>query len=82
MSWTFYVSLVLFLTVVLTVFSAVAYSVGLGIRDNYRRYYQKAELQWTEPGHRPSPRLKIWWFVATAFTTAWLVVEFIIKPQS
>ena len=82
MSWTFYVSLVLFLTVVLTVFSIVAYSVGLGIRDNYRRYYQKAELQWTEPGQKRSPRLNFWWFVATALTTAWLVVEFIIKPQS
>ncbi len=82
MSWIFYVSLVFLFTVVLTVFSTVAYSVGLGIRDNYRRYYQKAELQWTEPGQKRSPRLNFWWFVATALTTAWLVVEFIIKPQS
>ena len=82
MSWTFYVGLVVFLTVVLTVFSTVAYSVGLGIRDNYRRYYQKAELQWTQPGHPSSPRLNFWWFAAAAFATAWLVVEFVIKPQS
>jgi hypothetical protein len=82
MPWTFYVALVLFLTVVLTVFSTVAFSVGLGVRDNYRRYYQKAELQWTEPGHRSGPRLNFWRFVAIAFATAWLVVEFIIKPQS
>ncbi|MCH8820370.1 MAG: hypothetical protein IIB03_08640 [Acidobacteria bacterium] len=82
MSWTFYTGLVFFLAVVLTVFSTVAYSVGLGVRDNYRRYYQKAELQWTEPGRKGRSRLSFWWFVAVAFATAWLVVEFIIKPQS
>ena len=80
MSWAFYAGLVFFLAVVFTVFSTVAYSVGLGIRDNYRRYYQKAELQWTEPGDKGRARLNFWWFAATAFATAWLVVEFIIKP--
>jgi hypothetical protein len=82
MSWTFYAGLVFFLAVVFTVFSTVAYSVGLGIRDNYRRYYQKAELQWTEPGHKGRSRLNFRWFVGTAFAAAWLVVEFIVKPQS
>ncbi len=82
MSWTFYAGLVFFLAVVFTVFSTVAYSVGLGIRDNYRRYYQKAELQWTEPGHKDRSRLNFRWFVGTAFAAAWLVVEFIVKPQS
>lgn len=80
MSWTLYVALIVFLTVVLTVFLAVAYSVGLGIRDNYRRYYQKAELQWTNPVCRNSRQLNFWWFVASALLAAWLVVEYVIKP--
>ena len=82
MSWTFYAGLIFFLAVVFMVFSTVAYAVGLGIRDNYRRYYQKAELQWTEPGQTGRSRLNFWWLVAASFATAWLVVEFIIKPQS
>ncbi|MEE8350111.1 MAG: hypothetical protein V3R94_11095, partial [Acidobacteriota bacterium] len=69
------------LTVVFTVFLMVAYSVGLGIRDNYHRYYQKAELQWTEPGPQSAPRPHYWGGIVIAFATAWLVVEFVIKPQ-
>ncbi|MDA2933022.1 hypothetical protein MYX82_01625 [Acidobacteria bacterium AH-259-D05] len=81
MSWTFYLGLVVFFTFVFAVFSAVAYSVILGIRDNYLRYYQKAELQWTEPGGKRTPRINLWWLIAIAFATAWLVVEFVINPH-
>jgi len=81
MSWTFYLGLVLFLTVVLTVFSTVAYSVILGIRDNYLRYYQKAGLQWTEPGRKRTPPVNLGWVITLSLVAAWLV-EFVIKPGS
>ncbi len=82
MSWTFYLGLIVFLTVVFTVFSAVAYSVILGVRDNYLRYYQKAELQWTAPGRtRKRPIANLWWLIGMAVVTAWVVVEFVIKPH-
>ncbi len=48
MSWAAYLGLIVFFTLVFTVFYSVAYSVLLGIQDNYRRYYQKAELQWRQ----------------------------------
>ncbi len=82
MSWTFYLGLIVFLTVVFSVFSAVAFSVILGVRDNYLRYYQKADLQWTAPGptgKRPILHLK--WLIGMAVVTAWVVVEFVIKPH-
>ena len=77
--WAFRLGLLLFFTVVFTVFYAVAYSILLGIRDNYRRYAQKASLQWTGPRRRAPLRvvsaLKL---LAAAGITAWLVVDWVI----
>lgn len=81
MSWSFYLSLIAFFTIVFGVFYAIAYSVLRGVRDNYRRYYQKADLQWTDPGRRAVrrvPRLSI--LVALSAGTAWAVVHFLIQP--
>ncbi len=68
-----------FFTLVFTVFYAFAFSAILGLRDNYRRYAQKAELQWTEPGRRTRRGIPGWpWFVLLAFLTSAAVVEMII----
>lgn len=61
-------------------FYGIAFSVLLGIRDNYRRYYQKADLQWTgkESRFRSSAgRLRIVWILAAACATSWAVVEYL-----
>lgn len=76
----FYYGLVAFFTVVFIVFYAVAYSVLRGVVQNYRTYYQKADLQWTGPRGR---RRKAggWWLVILfvgSILTAWLVVRFVI----
>jgi len=83
-SSAFYYGLVAFFTVVFAVFYAVAYSVLKGIADNYRRYYQKADLQWTGPrGVPPARKIRGWLLVPLlvgAVSTAWLVVHFVIFP--
>ena len=56
-------------------FYAVAYSVVLGIRDNYLRYYQKAELQWTGPSRESRAGIGFSWLLVVSFATAWVVVE-------
>lgn len=79
MSWSFYLLSLLFFTLLLGVFYAVAFSVLWGIRDNYRRFYQKADLQWTGPARRPaSPPFR--WLIPLALLSAWLVVEFLVSP--
>ncbi|MFQ5738983.1 MAG: hypothetical protein ACE5JX_08195 [Acidobacteriota bacterium] len=72
--------LVIFFTLVFVVFYAIAYSVWLGVRDNYRRYAQKSELQWTGP---PRQRLSLrspslLWLLTLSVLTAWMVVELFI----
>jgi len=77
----FYYGLVAFFTIVFTVFYAIAYSVLRGIADNYRTYYQKADLQWTGPRGQPVRKATGWLLVLLlfgAFATAWLVVRFVI----
>ena len=76
---TVYWAVWFFFTVVFGVFYAVAFSVLLGIRDNYYRYAQKERLQWTGPrGQAPPPRLALWKLGVAAVLSAWLVVRFII----
>lgn len=83
MSWQFYVGTVAFFTLLVTVFLAVAYSILMGVYDNYRRYYQKADLQWTGTKSRfrrkKTPFFKL---ILLAFFLAWLIVNFLISPQS
>lgn len=77
----FYYGLLAFFTVVFTVFYAIAYSVLRGIVDNYRTYYQKADLQWTGPRGRPVRRATgslLVLLVAASVLTAWLVIRFVI----
>jgi len=78
----FYYGLVAFFTLVFAVFYVVSYSVIRGIVENYRRYYQKADLQWTGPREQPSrdSKRRLFLLLAAALGTAWLVVHFIIFP--
>ncbi len=81
MSWGFYLGLIAFFTIVLTVFSAVTYSAILRIWDSYDRYYHREQLQ----GEVPSPKRKwpvssLGWLIVLAAIIAWVVVEFVIKP--
>ncbi|MBI4446380.1 MAG: hypothetical protein HY645_10775 [Acidobacteria bacterium] len=64
---------------IFTVFYAVAISVILGIRENYLRYYQKADLQWTgpRPGKRFQP-VRWFWLVLAGGISSWLTVHWII----
>lgn len=69
----------LFFSVLFGVFYVLAYSVLMGVRDNYYRYAQKERLQWTGAGEgKRSPRPALWKFLLAAIGTAWLVVHFII----
>jgi hypothetical protein len=77
-----YLGMVAFLTLLLSVFYAVAYSVFLGIYENYLRYYQKAELQWTGTASRfPRKRIRISLLIPFAFLSAWIIVQFVIMPD-
>lgn len=81
MSWAFYLGLIVFFTIIFAVFYAIACSVLLGIRDNYLRYYQKAELQWTSPVPEQRNRAGPWKLLAPlSLVTAWIVVHFVIQP--
>ena len=55
-SWSFYFSTVAFFTLLFGVFLAIAYSVLMGVQENYRRYYQKADLQWTGSVRHPEKK--------------------------
>ena len=77
-----YLGSIAFFTVALGVFYAIAWSVLLGVYENYQRYYQKADLQWTgsntQVGRR---RIRLGPLLVTSFLTAWLVVHFVILPK-
>ena len=81
-SWGFYLGAVGFFTLLLGVFYAVAWSVLLQIHENYLRYYQKSDLQWTGAESRfPRKRVRPLWVLAAAFVSAWILVHFaIVKP--
>jgi hypothetical protein len=72
---------IVFFTVLLAAFYAIAYSVVAGIFENYIRYYQKAELQWTGPSgtrHKKNRLLNIIILLAVSFVSAWLIVKFMV----
>ncbi len=71
--------LFVFFAFVFTVLYAVTYAVILGVRENYLRYAQKADLQWTgSESKRPPKRISVPLILALAILTSWLVVEFLI----
>ncbi len=78
---SFHVFAIVFFTVLLAVFYAVAYSVIAGILQNYTRYYQKADLQWTGPADGPKRKnrvLNLIILVAVSFASAWVIVKFLV----
>ncbi len=78
MTWGLYLGGLVFFTVLLGVFYAVAWSVILQIRENYLRYFQKADLQWTGSGSRfPRLRLPLGKIFAAAAVSSWVLVEVI-----
>ena len=80
-SWSLYFGSIGFFTLLLSVFLAVAYSVLLGVRENYLRYYQKSELQWTGTGRSITrKRIPLFRVILFSFLLAWLIVHFIIMP--
>ena len=81
MDWRFYLGAWAFFSILLGVFYAVAWSVLLQIRENYYRYFQKADLQWTGPESRfPRKRIRVVPLVVVAIASAWLVVHLVIRP--
>ncbi len=82
MSWGFYLGLIAFFTIVLTVFSAVTYSAILSIWDSYDRYYHREESQGEAAGRKWKwPVSSLGWLIILAAMIAWMVVEFVIKPR-
>lgn len=80
MDWRFYVGSWVFFSILLGIFYAVAWSVLLQIRENYLRYYQKADLQWTGRGSRfPKRRIRLLPLFLGAIGTAWILVHFVIR---
>ncbi len=82
MSWGFYLALIAFFTIVFTVFSAVTYSAIQRIWDSYVRYYHRQQLEGEALSRkRKWPISSLGWLIVLAAVIAWLVVEFVIKPQ-
>ncbi len=82
MSWGYYLGLIVFFTIVFTVFSAVTYSAILRIWDSHDRYYHRGESQGKVPARkRKWPVSSLGWLIVLAAIIAWVVVEFVIKPQ-
>lgn len=80
MTWELYLGGWVFFTVLFAVFLSVAWSVLLQVRENYYRYVQKADLQWTGNGSRfPRFRLPTWKLLAAAVLCAWALVEYISR---
>lgn len=52
MPWIAYLAAVLVLTLILGALYAVLTALFFGLHENYRRHWQRAELQWTGPGSR------------------------------
>jgi len=73
--------LFVFFAIVFAVFYTIAFSVWQTIRENYYRYAQKADLQWTGPRSKtPRRRLSWVWLLAFSLLTSWVVVRFVILP--
>ena len=82
MSWPVYLGLIVFFTLVFAVFYAIAFSVLGGIHDNYLRYYQKTDLQWTGSRRKTDPKgTRFTWLLLVSLLSSWLVVHLIIQPH-
>lgn len=79
-SWTFYVGAVIFFTLLFSTFLAVAWSVFLQLRENYYRYLQRAELQWTGGESRfPRGRIRPLPVLLIGFLAAWCLVHWVLQ---
>ncbi len=82
MSGGLYLGLVAFFTIVFTVFSAVTYSAILRIWDSYDRVYRRQQLEGEALSRKWKwPISSLGWLIVPAAVMAWMVVEFVIKPQ-
>jgi hypothetical protein len=78
-AWTHYWGLVFLLTLGFGLCYALAFSFSQGLLENFRRHWQKSELQWTGPGPKQTrKRLKLSWLLLLSFLTAWVLVEWLI----
>jgi len=81
-SWTRYWGLVFVVALGFALFYALVFSLLQGLRENFVRHWQRADLQWTGPGRRTSRRmLRLSWLVLVSFMTAWAAVEWMIGSQ-
>ncbi len=82
MTWTSYWGLVFIGTLGFTLFYALAFSLIQGLRENFMRHWQRADLQWTGPG-RKTPRriLRLSWLLLLSFMTAWAAIECVFGSQ-
>jgi len=82
MSWGFYLGLIALFTIVFSVFSAVTYSAILRIWGSDDRYYHRQQLEGEALSRkRKWPISSLGWLIVLGAVIAWLVVEFVIKPQ-
>ena len=74
MSWALYSGLLFLLTFLVAVVYALLYAFFLGVRENYLRHYQKAELQWTGAQQSSNWKPRLWRLLVISFLTAWLIL--------
>ncbi len=82
MTWIRYWGLVVLVTFGFALFYALAFALVLGLRENFMRHWQRADLQWTGPGRKNSRRgLRLSWLLLLSFMTAWAAVEWVAGFQ-
>ncbi len=74
MYWALYGGLLFLLTLVVAAVYALLYAFFLGVRENYLRYYQKAELQWTGVHQSWNWKPRLARLLVVSFLSAWLIL--------
>ena len=82
MSMEMYAAMTAFLTVMLSVFLIVAWSILGKVFGHYRNSREvRGNLRFKEPGESVSGwRLPLYKAVPVALALAWLIVHFVIRP--
>jgi hypothetical protein len=81
MTWKMYLFMLAFLTVMLTVFFIVAWSVLVNVAQQYRGSRGRL-FDEDEPGIAKNAvirRLPLWKALPLALATAWIIVHFIVR---